>query len=114
MGILLIFYLGKHIEILEPIQKIFEETQIKDVVNIVAILSGISGILIGAASIRISNLGAVKEYFQQGDAEGQRAARRKIYNKIENNENIDKNDSDAGNVISLYVNCQGIKCHLSE
>ena len=76
--------------------------QIKDVVNIVAILSGISGVLIGVASIRISNMGAVKEYFQQGDSLENVAARKEIYCKINNNIKIDKNDVAAGSIISFF------------
>lgn len=77
-------------------------TKIKDVVNIVAILSGISGILVGAASIRISNLGAVKEYFQQGDTPEFIEARRKVYSKIDKNVKIDKNDVDAASIVSFF------------
>ena len=47
------------------LSEVLEWIKVKDIVNIVAILSGISGILVGAASIRISNLGAVQEYFQK-------------------------------------------------
>ena len=77
-------------------------THIKDVVNIVAILSGVTGILVGVASIRISNLGAVEEYFQQGDAKEQTEARRKIYVLINNGQKIDKNDVDAATVIAFF------------
>lgn len=66
--ILVFLYFCKKIDYLKIIYKFAKETKIKDVVNIVAILSGISGVLIGVASIRISNMGAVKEYFQQGDS----------------------------------------------
>ena len=58
---------GRNITLFDPIIEYIKQYHIKDVVNIVAILSGISAILVGIASIRISNLGAVKEYFQQGD-----------------------------------------------
>ena len=58
---------GRNITLFDPIIEYIKQYHIKDVVNIVAILSGISAILVGVASIRISNLGAVKEYFQQGD-----------------------------------------------
>lgn len=78
-------------------------THIKDVVNIVAILSGVTGILVGVASIRISNLGAVEEYFQQGDAKEQTEARRKIYVLINNGQKIDKNDVDAATVIAFFI-----------
>ena len=54
---------------------VFKRWHLKETVDIVAILSGISGILVGIASIRISNLGAVKEYFQQGDAKEHTEAR---------------------------------------
>lgn len=66
------------------LSEVLEQVRVKDVVNIVAILSGISGILVGAASIRISNLGAVQEYFQRGDTKEYTEARRKLYNKIDN------------------------------
>ena len=65
--------------------EVLSQLKIKDIVNIVAILSGISGILVGAASIRISNLGAVQEYFQQGDSKEYTEARRRLYDKIEKN-----------------------------
>ena len=84
------------------IYKLAKETKIKDVVNIVAILSGISGVLIGVASIRISNMEAVKEYFQQGDSLENVAARKEIYCKINNNIKIDKNDVAAGSIISFF------------
>lgn len=76
--------------------------KMKDVVNIVAILSGISGILVGAASIRISNLGAVKEYFQQGDTPEFIEARKKLYSKIDRNIKINKNDLDAASIVSFF------------
>lgn len=78
------------------------QLKVKDIVNIVAILSGISGILVGAASIRISNLGAVQEYFQQGDSREYTEARRKLYYKIDKREKIDKDDIDAGIVVSFF------------
>ena len=50
---------GRNITLFDPIIEYIKQYHIKDVVNIVAILSGISAILVGIASIRISNLGAV-------------------------------------------------------
>lgn len=73
-----------------------------DVVNIVAILSGISAILVGVASIRISNLGAVKEYFQQGDNKEYTTARHNLYKKFEEGVSIDPNDADASNTVSFF------------
>ena len=84
------------------LSEVLEQVRVKDVVNIVAILSGISGILVGAASIRISNLGAVQEYFQQGDTKEYTEARRKLYNKIDKKQKIDKDDLDAGIVVSFF------------
>ena len=84
------------------LSEVLEQVKVKDVVNIVAILSGISGILVGAASIRISNLGAVQEYFQRGDTKEYTEARRKLYNKIDNKQKIDKDDLDAGIVVSFF------------
>ncbi|WP_390607273.1 acyltransferase [Dorea longicatena] len=100
--ILVFLYFCKKIDYLKIIYKFAKETKIKDVVNIVAILSGISGVLIGVASIRISNMGAVKEYFQQGDSLENVAARKEIYCKINNNIKIDKNDVAAGSIISFF------------
>lgn len=82
--------------------EVLSQMKIKDVVNIVAILSGISGILVGAASIRISNLGAVQEYFQQGDSKEYTEARRRVYDKIQKKQKIDKEDIDAGIVVSFF------------
>ena len=84
------------------ISSMIEKIKIKDAVNIVAILSGISGILVGAASIRISNLGAVEEYFQQGDSREYTEARRRVYNLIERKQKIDKDDVDVGIVVSFF------------
>ena len=97
-----IFIFLQKIDYLKIIYKLAKETKIKDVVNIVAILSGISGVLIGVASIRISNMEAVKEYFQQGDSLENVAARKEIYCKINNNIKIDKNDVAAGSIISFF------------
>ena len=99
--ILVFLYFCKKIDYLKITYKFAKETKIKDVVNIVAILSGISGVLIGVASIRISNMGAVKEYFQPGDSLENVAARKEIYCKINNNIKIDKNDVAAGSIISF-------------
>ena len=79
-----------------------KQYHIKDVVNIVAILSGISAILVGVASIRISNLGAVKEYFQQGDNKEYTTARHNLYKKFEEGVSIDPNDADASNTVSFF------------
>ena len=67
VGLVLFLDINPDANYLKAIVGFTKIAKIKDVVNIVAILSGISGILVGVASIRISNLGAVKEYFQQGD-----------------------------------------------
>ena len=48
--ILVFLYFCKKIDYLKIIYKLAKETKIKDVVNIVAILSGISGVLIGVSS----------------------------------------------------------------
>lgn len=69
---------GRNITLFDPIIEYIKQYHIKDVVNIVAILSGISAILVGVASIRISNLGAVKEYFQQGDNKEYTTARHNL------------------------------------
>ena len=81
---------------------VFKRWHLEETVDIVAILSGISGILVGIASIRISNLGAVKEYFQQGDAKEYTEARKNLYRKFDDGIKIDKNDKDASNVISFF------------
>lgn len=52
-----------------------------DVVGVVAILSGIAGIVMGIASARQASLEAVKEYFQQGDEDAYVEARRRIFNE---------------------------------
>ena len=84
------------------LSEVLEWVKVKDIVNIVAILSGISVILVGAASIRISNLGSVQEYFQQGDSKEYTEARRKLYNKIDKKQKIDKDDLDAAIVVSFF------------
>lgn len=81
---------------------VFKRWHLKETVDIVAILSGISGILVGIASIRISNLGAVKEYFQQGDAKEYAEARKNLYQKFDAGIKINKDDRDASNVISFF------------
>ena len=43
---------GRNITLFDPIIEYIKQYHIKDVVNIVAILSGISAILVGVASIR--------------------------------------------------------------
>ena len=88
---------GRNITLFDPIIEYIKQYHIKDVVNIVAILSGISAILVGVASIRISNLGAVKEYFQQGDNKEYTTARHNLYKKFEEGVSIDPNDADASN-----------------
>lgn len=102
VGFLIFLNFNPDADCLKAIFGFAQATKIKDVVNIVAILSGISGILVGAASIRISNLGAVKEYFQQGDTAEFIEARRKIYSKIDRNIKIDKNDVDAASIVSFF------------
>jgi acetyltransferase-like isoleucine patch superfamily enzyme len=101
---IVVFYIldGKNIELLDPIIEYIKQYHIKDVVNIVAILSGISAILVGIASIRISNLGAVKEYFQQGDNKEYTIARHNLYKKFEKKIPIDPNDADASNTVSFF------------
>lgn len=74
----------------------------EDIVDVVAILSGISGVLVGFASIRISNLGAVKEYFQQGDDKDQIEARKNLYKKFDEGIKIEPDDKDASLVISFF------------
>lgn len=86
----------------EVLWKCVKGTNIKEVVNVVAILSGISGILVGAASIRISNLSAVREYFQQGDTTEFIEARKNIYAKIDQNIKIDKNDVEASRIVAFF------------
>ena len=93
---------GRNITLFDPIIKYIKQYHIKDVVNIVAILSGISAILVGIASIRISNLGAVKEYFQQGDNKEYTTARHNLYKKFDENVPIDPNDADASNTVSFF------------
>lgn len=100
--LLAFLYLGEKIDGLNVICEHLKKTKIKDIVNIVAILSGVSGILVGTASIRISNMGAVKEYFQQGDNKENAEARKEIYHKINNNIRIDKNDVAAASVVSFF------------
>lgn len=102
VGVLLYLNFKTDTSLLKTIFGFVQVTNIKDVVNIVAILSGISGILVGAASIRISNLGAVKEYFQQGDTAEFLEARRRIYSQIDQNVKIDKNDRDAASIVSFF------------
>ena len=93
---------GRNITLFDPIIEYIKQYHIKDVVNIVAILSGISAILVGIASIRISNLGAVKEYFQQGDNKEYTTARHNLYKKFDENVPIDPNDADASNTVSFF------------
>lgn len=49
---------------------------IEAVVGIIAILSGITGIIMGVASARQASLAAVKDYYQQGDSDKYVIARR--------------------------------------
>lgn len=93
---------GRNITLFDPIIEYIKQYHIKDVVNIVAILSGISAILVGIASIRISNLGAVKEYFQQGDNKEYTTARHNLYKKFDENVPIDPNDADASNTVFIF------------
>lgn len=53
------------------------------IVNIIAIISGLSGIIIGISGQRITNLEAVKEYFNQGDNEKITISREVIYGYID-------------------------------
>lgn len=49
------------------------------IVNVIAIISGFSGVIIGVTGYRTANLEAIKEYFLQGDAPELAKARRQIY-----------------------------------
>ena len=70
---------------------VFKRWHLKETVDIVAILSGISGILVGIASIRISNLGAVKEIFSAGKMQKNiQEARKNLYRKFDDGIKIDK------------------------
>lgn len=57
---------------------------INNLVGIVAILSGVTGIVMSIASARQASLDAVKEYFQQGDEESYYEARSRILNSKKN------------------------------
>lgn len=72
------------------------------IVNIIAIISGIGGIIIGVASFRISSLEAVKEYFSQGDTAEMKERRKYIYDKVKNGEKIGPNDLNASVVCSYF------------
>ncbi|MCC5912486.1 MAG: hypothetical protein JJT76_18870 [Clostridiaceae bacterium] len=64
---------------------------INNLVGVVAILSGLTGIVMGIASSRQANLDAVKEYFQQGDEDSYSEARGRIL-KAENVDQIESSD----------------------
>ncbi len=69
-----------------------------NVVGVVAILSGIAGILIGVAGMRQANLDAVKEYFQQGDNSDYVKARR----NISSSESSTFKDEDVAEVCNFF------------
>lgn len=64
---------------------------INNLVGIVAIFSGITGIIMGLASARQASLDAVKEYFQQGDEDSYSEARKNIL-EAKNNDEIKSSD----------------------
>lgn len=77
-------------------------TGLQIIVNIVAIVSGASGVIIGLSGFKISSLDAVKEYFQQGDAERFIEARHNIYSLFEGNKAIEFENKDASIVCSFF------------
>lgn len=64
---------------------------INNLVGVVAILSGLTGVVMGIASARQASLDAVKEYFQQGDEDSYSEARGRIL-KAENVNQIESSD----------------------
>lgn len=74
------------------------------------ILSGISVILVGVSSIRISNLDVVRKYFQQGDSQEYATAWHNLYQKFEEYIEIDPNDVDASNTVSIQGGSFNYNC----
>jgi len=72
---------------------------IENVVGIVAILSGVSGIIIGTASVRQANLIAVKEYFEQGDNSEHISARKYI---ADNKNKIYESKIEVSQIINFF------------
>jgi len=77
-------------------------TGLQIIVNIVAIVSGASGVIIGLSGFKISSLDAVKEYFQQGDAERFIKARHNIYSVSEEGKSIEFENKDASIICSFF------------
>ncbi|HHX61354.1 MAG TPA: hypothetical protein GX707_11690 [Epulopiscium sp.] len=72
---------------------------IENLVGVIAILSGITGIVIGFSSSRQASLDAVKDYFQQGDEESYVKARTNILET----KSIDKMEkTEVGKVCNFF------------
>lgn len=84
------------------VSKLMNEKNIQFVVNIVAIISGISGVIIGLSGWRATNLDAVKEYFQQGDTEEFIKARGELYDKQDHNKNIEYDSKEASMITNFF------------
>lgn len=84
------------------ISKLLNQEAMQMFVNIIAIISGISGVVIGISGCKAAHLDAVKEFFQQGDAEEFIKARRVLYEKEEKNEKVESDSSDAARITDFY------------
>lgn len=86
------------------------------IVNIIAIISGLSGMIIGFGGYRAANLEAIREYFLQGDATELSEARGKIYDaknpeelmkelrieRVDKKENLSKGISKINNFYHMW------------
>lgn len=82
----------------------FELFRIENLVGIIAILSGIAGIVMGISSVRHASLDAVKEYFQQGDEDSYSSARKRILEV----KNISENEYSAVSKVCNFFHFWGL------
>ena len=73
-----------------------------NIVGIVAILSGITGIIMGISSSRQASLEAVKHYFQQGDEDAYSQARKNIFSAKDSKDIDDKDVSKVCNFFHFW------------
>jgi hypothetical protein len=81
------------------VQEVFSIFKIKDLVGVVAILSGVTGIVTGFSSSRQASLDAVKNYFQQGDEDAFSNARKRI---LDAKETDDIDSSDVSKICNFF------------
>lgn len=82
------------------IENSFSLYSMEHIVGIVAILSGIAGIIMGISSSRQASLDAVKDYFQQGDQSELVSARKKLFEHHVNGK--DFKDDDIAKVCNFF------------